>query len=270
MKPSVWSYYFHSSPEEMTRQFASKGFEQLELSDEHGKALLERGAPAKAGAEFAQFAAGHGVSFPQGHLWLTCDIAGLRQADVLEAMKSWLDLFVAVGVKAAVLHPGGHELQSKGASADDIRDSQVRALRQIVGHLRGSGMIICLENMHSQVAGDLLALIDAAGKEGLAICLDTGHLNLDRGDQGRFIREAGANLKALHLADNDGSSDQHLMPFGRGNVKWSEVFAALRETNYDGLYNFEIPGETQNCPDSVRMAKLDYIKAIWPALIGQS
>ena len=38
---------------------------------------------------------------------------------------------------------------------------------------------------------ELLALIDAAGGEALAICLDTGHLNLlPPGDQGRFIRRA--------------------------------------------------------------------------------
>ena len=90
-------------------------------------------------------------------------------------------------------------------------------------------------------------------------------MNLIKGNQGRFIREAGRRLQALHLHDNDGSDDQHMLPYGRGNIDWQDVFSALKDIRYQGLFNFEIPGERKG-PLSVKLAKLDYLRAIWPAL----
>jgi sugar phosphate isomerase/epimerase len=148
-----------------------------------------------------------------------------------------------------------------------IFDANVTALRAITSHLSGSGMTICLENC-GQDAPELLSLIDAVGSdapEGLAICLDTGHHNLIKGDQGKFIRQAGQLLKALHLHDNDGSGDQHLLPYGNGRINWKDVFTALNEIGYRGLYNWEIPGERRG-PLEVRLAKLDYLRALWPAI----
>ena len=114
---------------------------------------------------------------------------------------------------------------------------------------------------------NLLALVESVADEHLGICLDTGHLNLHDGDQGRFVREAGGHLKALHLADNDGSSDQHLMPFGLGTVRWDELTSALHEVGYAGLANFEIPGE-RRCPLPVRRAKLAYLREVAAYLAG--
>ena len=237
----------------------------MELGDEHGFVLLSRGEADKVGGQYRQFAADLGVSFPQGHLWLECDIAAVDQAATLAKLTPWLDLFVAIGVKAAVLHPGGEEMKKQGASPERILDANVAALRAITGAC-GSGMTICLENCGQDVP-ELKSLIRAAGGEGLAICLDTGHHNLIKGDQGKFIREAGPLLAALHLHDNDGSGDQHLLPYGAGKIDWKDVFAALKEVGYRGLYNWEIPGERRG-PVAVRMAKLDYLRAAWPAILS--
>ena len=86
---------------------------------------------------------------------------------------------------------------------------------------------------------------------------------LARGEAG--IREAGPLLQALHLHDNDGSGDQHLMPYGAGKIDWKDVFSALKEVGYRGLYNWEIPGERRG-PVEVRLAKLDYLRTAWPAI----
>jgi sugar phosphate isomerase/epimerase len=47
---------------------------------------------------------------------------------------------------------------------------------------------------------------------------------------------------ATHISDNDGSGDQHRTP-GNGSIDWKAVMRALREAEYDGLFNLEIPGE---------------------------
>ena len=263
MEPAIWSsYLIDLSPEEMVTTFSQAGWSKSELSDEHGAALLARGRPEVVGTQFAQFSAEHGVRFPQGHLWLTADITAENQQEVIDRLKRWLDLFAVVGVRAGVLHPGGGALRQAEADEREILTRQAAALTALSGHVRGSDFVICLENIvgSAPLAGDLRKIIDAAGGRNLGVCLDTGHLNLADGDQGRFVREAGGLLKALHLADNDGSGDQHLMPFARGTVRWAELMTALREIGYAGLFNFEIPGENR-CPLPIRLAKLDYLKA---------
>ena len=269
MQPGIWTQFLNGMDlDEAIRTFARKDWRRLELSSEHGFRLLERGTPEEAGREFREFAGDLGVVFPQGHLWLMCDITRDDQGRIIEELKRWLDLYMGLGIRAAVLHPGGDELRESGASAREILDRQVRGLRALCGYLDGSEVVICLENC-GQLADGLLEIVDAVASPHLGICLDTGHLNIIEGDQGEFVRKAGARLQALHIADNDGSHDQHLMPYARGTVAWEEVVGALREIGYAGLFNFEIPGENR-CPIPARLAKLDYLKAILPVLLGDN
>jgi sugar phosphate isomerase/epimerase len=271
MRPSIWSsYLIELSPEEMVTQFAAKGWECSELSDEHGAVLLQRGDPAKVGRALRLFAQEHGFSFPQGHLWLMADIAGPDQPAVLDQLKRWLDLFLALGIRAGVLHPGGHTLLQQGNEPALVHARRVHALQQLADYVRGTPFTICLENVsYAPEVEDLLALIEAVGSPHVGICLDTGHLNLASGQQGRFIRRAGPLLQALHIADNEGQTDQHLMPYGRGTVPWDEVVSALKEAGYQGLFNLEIPGENR-CPLQVRLAKLDYLRTLTHLMLNSA
>ena len=267
MKLGMWtSFLIELSPEEMVSRFAEKGWHHLELSDEHGAALLERGKPSSAGQSFKHFASAHGVAFPQGHLWLDCDIAASDQTQVMEKLKQWLDLFLGLDIHAAVIHPGGQELLERGCVPEKLLETRVRALRVLSDYVKDTDMVLCLENVtDAPELADLLTIINAASRANLAVCLDTGHLNMASGNQTGFIRKAGPLLRALHINDNDAApdQDQHLMPYGHGTVPWPDVASALKEIQYDGLFNLEIPGEMR-CPLPVRLAKLDYLKNIMP------
>ena len=54
-----------------------------------------------------------------------------------------------------------------------------------------------------------------------------------------FIRGMGNNVKCLHLNDNNTLTDQHKIPF-TGTIDWDDVFSALSEIGYDGVYNMEL------------------------------
>jgi len=272
MTPGMWtSFLIDLTPEETIRTFVRKGWTHFELSDEHGRMLLERGDPIKAGEDFKRFAADQGASIPQGHLWLSVDIT--RVADpgagqgVLDELKRWLDLFVAIGIRAGVIHPGGASAKERGCGPERILEIQADSLAALCRHVAGTDFRICLENISTNTAGSLLRIIERVGDPHAGICLDTGHLNVAKGKQAAFVREAGSRLVALHVSDNDGSSDQHIMPYARGTVPWDELIRALKGLPYEGLFNFEIPGENR-CPLEVRLAKLDYLQAILPVLLG--
>ncbi len=252
-------YYYEFTAEEAIRHFANSGWDCVELSTEHTAELIARGEkPEKTGAAFIRHAHDLGVDIPQAHLALQCDITDDHGGQVTDMLKAWLELYAAMGVKTAVLHPGGHVLCRKNphVSARELFDLRIQGLTKLVGFIKDTDMSICLENVgYIGCAEEINELIDPIGDTHLGICLDTGHLNmtfwkndacLPQYRQGNFIRAAGKRLRATHVHDNDGSRDQHIMPYTYGNVDFREIILALREIGYGGLFNLEIPSDARD------------------------
>ena len=161
-----------------------------------------------------------------------------------------------------MLHSDGMARYSD-LTVEEVRQRNLEAVRDLIDHIRETEIVICLENINqkgvSATAEELLWFVDALNGEHIGICLDTGHLNLaEDKDQARFVRVAGKHLKALHLHDNDGTGDQHLMPTALGQVNFSDLMAALKEIGYDELFNLEVPGE-RYVPLELRGIKLEYM-----------
>jgi sugar phosphate isomerase/epimerase len=260
MKISLWSsFLMELSPEEMVDAFVLHGYKCTEISDEHGLELLQRGNPVKTGQALYQYAAERGFSFPQGHLWLLADIvepSANTRVETIDDLKRWLELFAALGVKAGVLHPGGAKARAEGWAEEKISDIRTESLSTLTDFIHDMPISIAMENCGENI-DQMLAIIEKVDSDSLGICLDTGHLNLIAGDQGEFIRKCGTKLLALHIADNLGVHDDHMLPYSAGTVDWGVVMGALKDILYDGVFNFEVPGE-RKCPSEVREAKLDY------------
>ncbi len=78
----------------------------------------------------------------------------------------------------------------------------------------------------------------------MCTCVDTGHSNKasrfnSNPTPGDVIRLLGGTVEILHLNDNDKLVDQHKIP-GTGTIDWDDVFDALDEIGYSGVYNLEI------------------------------
>lgn len=75
------------------------------------------------------------------------------------------------------------------------------------------------------------------------ICVDTGHTHEAESfwvpPPEEMIRILGKDVTILHLHDNNGHYDDHLLP-GMGNINWPGVFDALDDIGYSGVYNFEV------------------------------
>lgn len=98
--------------------------------------------------------------------------------------------------------------------------------------------------------------LDNLDTEYKAFCLDTGHTNVAVGGGclplPDFIRYFGSRIKMLHMHDNDGVNDQHLIP-GLGYINWPAVFDALDEIGYDGYYNYELALKFGDCLEDAVM-----------------
>ena len=60
-----------------------------------------------------------------------------------------------------------------------------------------------------------------------------------------------------------------MMPFGKGQVDFVEVVKALREIDYHGLFNLEIPGE-RKAPLEIRGYKMEYIRKCYEYLMEKA
>lgn len=268
---SIWSEYFRC--EEMTlaqkaAEFRAAGFMTSELSDEDGARLLdEQPSPAAAGRRIREAADAAGIRFRQGHLWLGAQITGDGYREKFAQLRPWLDMYLEAGIPRGVLHANSR----RGMSYAVARERKLEVLGQLRDYLKGTELVVCLENCphsdHAESAG-LLRTLEELDSPNFGVCLDTGHLNIAAETQADFIRACGGRLKALHLADNQGETDQHMMPFGRGSVDFTEVLREADAAGYDGAINFEIPGES-GCPIEVRRMKLRYLREVSDYLLAQ-
>ena len=70
------------------------------------------------------------------------------------------------------------------------------------------------------------------------LCYDLGHENcFSKGSD--VLSKYGDRLKALHIHDNDGVSDQHAIPFD-GNIDMQRFVSKLKELDYYGVISLEV------------------------------
>jgi len=283
MLPAMWtSIYWDLSPEDAVRRIAGLGWPAIELSTEHLVTLREDpGSPARTRA-FAGVVTQTGLEMSQAHITIHVDVASLedarRERDQAIVRRD-VEILSALGIRNGVLHPGGGGRLPSAEAATAQNELRVSALTDLAACAERAGVRLALENgVHTfgpdgqpawqgTVAG-VRELIERIGSPALGICLDTGHAILEGWDNAEAVRVAGDLLIALHIADNDGSGDQHRIPYSYDSkVDWPSVVAALKEIGYQGLFNLEIPGE-RGRPLEVMDAALRYALEICQKLLA--
>lgn len=170
-----------------------------------------------------------------------------------------------LGIKWTVLHPltfPEHNYENKASMEGNhaLYDSYVE-----LGVKRGVGTAI--ENMvppqgwklgmiYCQHYEQLIELVDSFADPMVGICWDTGHANLSFLDQERALRTIGSRLKVLHINDNHGMRDEHVLPY-MGTVDWDALIRGLVEIGYDGALSYETGKTSANAYGSLQ---LEYVK----------
>ena len=106
---------------------------------------------------------------------------------------------------------------------------------------------------------ELVDLVDAFGDpEHVGVCYDFGHANLGGHDFHRQnLNIIGSRLHAIHVQDNHGVADEHLMPF-HGNIDWAEAMAGLADIGYDGDLTYEIQEFGRYLPNDQKHLVVEY------------
>lgn len=169
--------------------------------------------------------------------------------DDLERCVDWL---AEAGGACLVIHPGG---LSAAEEFPRRREALRTGLRKLAEHARGTGVVLCVENMPPGVhpgsrmrdVAEMLVEIDQPDVVGLA--LDTGHGNLTS-SAANETRSAGKWLRTTHVHDNDGRSDTHLPP-GLGTIDWDSWADSLDAIDYAGPVMLECIRHLRDHPETL-------------------
>jgi len=283
MQPCLWTAYFAElSPTEVLRHIADLGWPSVELSTEHIDVLGSSEDMEAAAAQFRQVAAEVGIDVPQVHLHIQANVASLdeeqRQADI-DTVKRQLDFCQLTGIGVGVIHPGGADAPRNTEAQRRTNQLRVAGFRELCDYAGVRDVRLAVENMNDRIGvgagtrrrfgaelGELVDLVQAVGSPVLGFCLDTSHANVQGHDLPALIREMGDLLIALHISDNDGTGDLHWVPL-RGEIDWPPVVQALRDINFSGPFNLEIPGE-RRCPPQFWDARARYALEVTEILLN--
>ena len=186
----------------------------------------------------------HGVEITQLHgLWATDDKTRAQREESISYFIKEIEGAHYMGCKNVVIHPflpfgWGAEIDK-----DKIWDVNIDLFTRLMPYAEKYDVTICAENqpftaIAMSTVKEVKKLIREINHPKFKACLDTGHANVFHDNIAEDVRLLGDDLATLHVHDNKGNWDQHLIPY-MGNIKWEEFLAALKEIGYKGAFTLE-------------------------------
>lgn len=220
-------------------------------------------------------AAGQGFDFYMGHLPFMGGVS--KDENVMTAFKNKvhnaIDAAAALGLQYAVMHPNAANFPLVKYDHDEQRNTTLELLSPFVEHANRVGLNVVVENMRVQ-SGKMQChrycmtaeeLCDLADTLGIGVCWDFGHANLSGLKQDKALAYVGKRLKAVHVNDNGGIEDDHVLPFS-GNVDWRAAMRGLAQTGFEGPFNFELAAG--RVPANLRKSYATFVIEIAKELMG--
>lgn len=167
-----------------------------------------------------------------------------------------LDITAKVGAKWAVIHPA--YIPGEPDWKKQIEHNH-RIYDRLVDYAAKLGIGIAFENMvehdrknhrFTTYPEELIAICEDYNCDTVGLCWDFGHGNTacpERHAEG--LRLLGKRLKCVHINDNWGTGDDHVIPFN-GNIPWEELMPILTEIGFEGTLDMELAN--YNLPDDLR------------------
>ncbi len=140
-----------------------------------------------------------------------------------------LDILAQNGIDMAVMHLTAHSVAPPPSMIGIYR------LRKLVKHAEELGIKIAFEN--TKIEGVLDYVLDNIPYANAGVCYDSGHDHCHFGDKFPWDK-AKDRIFAVHLHDNRGLMDEHLLPFD-GTIDWRRLAINLSDANYHGPITLE-------------------------------
>ena len=178
--------------------------------------------------------------------------------DSMDEIKRTLEAAEHLPFKFLVLHLG-LEQDEYGLDRFDAAFTSLEHLRIFA---RERGVNLLLENAPGEIntPARLLQFLDYTHLSNVGICFDTGHAHL-AGNVREAFDVLRQRVSSVHLHDNHGEKDDHLLPF-EGGIDWPRLMqdlAAARSKNGESLCAFLEPKD--HGPESPQLKQVREVAA---------
>lgn len=244
--------FHHQSIFDILEPIRAHGFTEVEISswrphlDYHDEAAVRRAADLlrALGLRVASYHAPFG-----DHIDISSPHEAAREAAIRELFAA-CRAGATLGAPFIVLHPGPDVSWHMTGAEFHLRLSfAAGSIRRLAELVRPLGQTLLLENMLPHLLfgnpDTLLFLLEQTADAGAGVCLDTGHAHLARALD-RLTPALRGRPGLLHLHDNHGDRDAHLVP-GQGGIDWARFLKGLDDAAFTGPLMLELtplPGES--------------------------
>ena len=210
---------------------------------------------------------GEGITIHQVHgpwCWPIREVTPDGMKERLASMKRCVFATARLGAEYMVIHPimpnGIKDRSNKFKSADTV-EKNVLFMTELAYYAKTLGVTVCLENMpfpafSISTPEEVADIVYKVNSDSFKMCLDTGHAVIFEGWQPSVAIERYPDIiKTLHVHDNRGTNDEHLLPLGGGIIDWKAFSSALDKIGFNGVLSLECaPGK--NLPNDIYTAFL--------------
>ena len=193
--------------------------------------------------------------------------------DSVRYIEDAIDNAIKVGAPSVSLCAG---MTLVGESVDEGWANLRQSFIELLDYTAQTDLLLLIEPAHRAestlilTVADGLRMIHEIQSERVGICLDTGHAALNGEDLPQVVRalkgvppmsansliDIGGVPLHIHIDDNNGDSDAHMIP-GEGSIDYGPLVRALGEMGYQGFVSAELGFQyTLDPDDAVRKTRV--------------
>ena len=144
-------------------------------------------------------------------------------------------------IKTLVVHP------TDTTAPPPVSEVGKTYFRGLIRYAKSMNVDLAFENIERPEYLD--TIFGECDDTNVKLCYDLGHENcFSKGSD--VLGKYGERLKALHIHDNDGNSDQHAIPFD-GNIDMQRFIGKLKELEYYGMITLEVMRDRSDLYDDL-------------------
>lgn len=235
----------HFSISEMVEYMSQTGFDGIDMSFENIKRFDDALRCVLYSA--ANRACKYGLDIPMCHLpfYMPDPNSDKLMEQFANELKLGIDVAALMKIKLAVTHPIAYH--SERHFYDEWIKKNIEFLSPVIEYAGKKNVKICIENMAGKPDTESDHLFGSRAQEirvlaelfDCGLCWDFGHANLCGLNMSEEFLSLNKRLECVHIHDNDGKKDLHLLPF-YGNINWKEAMKCLKSVGYTGCLDLEV------------------------------